>query len=142
MLPALYLTGILTILRLIDVGMESLQSHVTVAKIRRHYRSLGGPAEMLFEGALGRWPEGALDSGHVLGPLLGLLTTAASMIACVNGFIGGAGAAILIYRYVAPSMTVAMLVAVAFLIAQMAIVLAYQMWRIKLVAQLAKERGL
>ena len=141
-IPALYVMGLLTIMRLVDVGMESMQSEVTVAKIRRYYRSLGAPADVLFEEPLGRWPEGKLDSGHVIGEVLGLLTTAASMIACVNGFIGGAGVALLLYHLVPASIAVSVLAGAVFVVAQVAIVFAYQMWRINIVVRLAEDRSL
>ena len=141
-IAALYLAGLLTILRLVDVGMESMQSEVTIAKIRRYYRTLGPPAERLFEEPLGRWPEGKMDSANITGELLGLLTTAASMIACVNGFIGGAALALLLYHLVSTGVTVSVLAAALFAVAQVAAVLAYQMWRINLVVGLAKDRSL
>lgn len=141
-IPALYLTGLLTIMRLVDVGMESMQSEVTIAKIRRYYRTLGPPADMLFEEPLGRWPEGKLDSGHVIGELLGLLTTAASMIACVNGFIGGAGIALLVYHLVPAGVTVSVLAGALFVIAQVAAATGYQMWRINKMVRLAEDRSL
>jgi hypothetical protein len=141
-IAALYLTGLLTILRLVDVGMESMQSEVTIAKIRRYYRTLGEPAEALFEVPLGRWPEGKLDSGHVIGEVLGLLTTAASMIACVNGFIGGAGLALLLYHLVPTGVAVAVLAGAVFVVVQVAVAYAYQMWRINVVVRLAEDRSL
>jgi hypothetical protein len=142
MIPALYAMGTLTIMRLVDVGMESLQSMVTVAKIRRYYRALGEPAELLFEEPLGRWPEGQMDSGHVTGQLFGLLTTAASMIACVNGFIGGTGISLLLYHLAQAGVAISALSGAAFVIAQIAIVCAYQMWRINFVVKLATDRSL
>lgn len=141
-IAAVYLAGLLTFLRLVDVAMESMQSEVTIAKIRRFYRTLGPPADILFEVPLGRWPEGKLDSGHVIGELLGLLTTAASMIACVNGFIGGAGLALLAYHLVPTSTTVAVLAGSVFVIGQVATAYAYQTWRINVVVRLADDRSL
>ena len=141
-IAALYATGLLTIMRLVDVGMESMQSEVTIAKIRRYYRTLGGPADVLFEEPLGRWPEGKLDSGHVTGPLFGLLTTAASMIACVNGFVGGAGLALLVYHLVPAGIAVSALAGAVFVVAQVAAAYAYQTWRINMIVRLAEARAL
>jgi hypothetical protein len=141
-IPALYLTGLLTIMRLVDVGMESLQSLVTIAKIRRHYRSLGEPANKLFEEPLGRWPEGKLDPGHVLGRVFGSLTTAASMIACVDGFIGGAGIALLLFHLIQTGVAVSVLTGAAFVVAQVALACVYQLWRINIIARLAEDRSL
>ena len=139
-IPALYVMGILTIMRLVDVAMESMQSEVTVAKIRRFYRSLGPPADALFEEPLGRWPEGKLDSGHVTGEVFGLLTTAASIIACVNGFIGGAGLALLLYHLAGASIAASVLAGAAFVVAQVSIAYVYQNWRINLIVKLAADR--
>lgn len=141
-MAALYATGLLTIMRLVDVAMESMQSEVTIAKIRRYYRTLGSPADVLFEEPMGRWPEGKLDSGNVIGEILGLLTTAASMIACVNGFIGGAGVALLLYHLTQASIAVSGLAGVLFIFAQVAIVYRYQNRRINLMIKLATDRGL
>lgn len=141
-IAAVYLTGLLTFMRLVDVAMESMQSEVTIAKIRRHYRTLGAPAEVLFEVPLGRWPEGKMDSGHVIGQVLGLLTTAASMIACVNGFIGGAALALLAYHLVSTSVAVSVVVGATFVVAQVATAYAYQMGRINVIVRLAEVRTL
>lgn len=141
-IAAVYATGLLTTFRLVDVAMESMQSEVTIAKIRHYYRTLGGPAEQLFEEPLGRWPEGKLDSAHVTGEILGLLTTAASMIACVNGFIGAAGLALLVYHLASTSVAVAVLAGAIFVVAQVAVAFAYQTRRINLLVRLAKDRSL
>ncbi len=141
-ISAVYLTGLLTFLRLVDVAMESMQSEVTIAKIRRYYRTLGAPADVLFEVPLGRWPEGKMDSGHVIGQVLGLLTTAASMIACVNGFIGGAGLALLAYHLVPAGVAVSVLAGATFAVAQIAIAYAYQTWRTNIIVRLAEDRTL
>jgi hypothetical protein len=140
-LLVLFLTGLLTILRLIDIGMESLQSHVTIARVRGYYRALGKTAEALFDKPHGRWPEGKTDSGHIIGPVLGLLTTAASMIACVNAFIGGALLALLLVGLLHVSLTVSVLAGAAFVLAQIIAVYRYQGWRIGLLIQFAKTSG-
>lgn len=141
-IAAVYVTGLLTFMRLVDVAMESMQSEVTIAKIRSYYRTLGEPADTLFEVPLGRWPEGKMDSGHIIGQVLGLLTTAASMIGCVNGFIGGAGLALLIYHLVPTSVAIALLTGSLFAVAQVAFAYAYQNGRINIMVQLAKDRDL
>lgn len=140
-IPTLYLIGLLTIMRLIDVGMESMQSEITIAKIRRYYRSLGAPADKLFEEPLGRWPEGRLDSGSITGEVFGLLTTAASMIACVAGFIGGAGIGLLSHHWLGTSIAVAIMAGAAFVILQVAAACLYQNWRINMMVKLADDRA-
>lgn len=140
-LVVLFLAGLLTILRLVDISMESLQSHVTIARIRGYYRSLSKDAEAYFDMAHGRWPEGRTDSGHITGPLLGLLTTAASMIACVNAFIGGALLALLLVNLLRIDLTVSVVAGAVFALAQVVASYRYQSWRIDLVIKFAQTAG-
>ena len=140
-LVVLFLAGLLTILRLVDIMMESMQSHVTIARIRGYYRSLGKDAEALFDKAHGRWPEGRTDSGHITGPLLGLLTTAASMIACVNAFLGGALLALLLVNLLRIDLTISVAAGAVFALAQVVAFYRYQGWRIDLVITFAQTAG-
>ena len=140
-LTVLFLAGLLTILRLVDISMESMQSHVTIARIRGYYRSLGKEAEAWFDKVHGRWPEGRTDSGHITGPLLGLLTTAASMIACVNAFIGGALLALLLDN-LRIDLTVSVVAGAVFALAQVVAFYRYQTWRIDLVIKFAQSAGI
>jgi len=137
-----YLTGFLTFMRLVDVAMESMQSEIMIARVRRYYRTIGAPAEHLFEVPLGRWPEGKMDSGHVIGQVLGLLTTAASMIACVNAFVGGSGFALLIFHLGQADVATSVITGTAFAVAQVAIAYFYQTWRINRMVRLAEDRSL
>ena len=140
-LLVLFLAGLLTILRLVDISMESLQSHVTIARIRGYYRSLSKDAEAYFDKSHGRWPEGRTDSGHITGPLLGLLTTAASMIGCVNAFIGGALLALLLANLLQADLTVSVILGAVFALAQVVAFYRYQTWRIDLVIKFAQTAG-
>lgn len=141
-LPMLFFVGVLTTLRLVDVSMESLQSFVTVARVREHYRTLGKPAAILFDKAHGRWPEGKTDSGQIIGSVLGLLTTAASMICCVNAFVGGAGLALFLVNFVDSRLFVAVVVGTIFALVQIVGFYRYQKWRIELVAKFAESAAL
>ena len=141
-LPTLFLVGLLTTLRLVDISMESLQSFVTVARIRNFYRTLGKPAKALFDKAHGRWPEGKNDSGQIIGPVLGLMTIAASMICCVNAFVGGAGVALLLVHSSGVQLVVAIGVGMVFVLLQIASFYRYQKQRITLVEKFAESAGL
>ena len=138
----LFVSGLLTTLRLIDIGMESLQSHVMVARIRAHYRSLGGTAKTMFDPGHGRWPEGRTDSGRISGPFLGLMTTAASMIACVNGVVGGSLVALLLHWLAHLSLGPAIGLGALFALVKVAGFYLYQGRRIARVSDLATEAGL
>ena len=96
-IPAIVLLGVFTVLRLVDIAVENMQAHIHIARIRAHYRSLGDDAAELFSADSGRWPEGPEPSQRV-GPFIGIMTTAASMVACINAFVAGAGAALLAYE--------------------------------------------
>lgn len=140
-LPVLFLAGLLTTLRLVDIGMESLQSHVTIARIRGHYRALGQPAELIFDKAHGRWPEGKTDSGQIIGPMLGILTTAASMIACVNGLVGAVAMSMLLFHLAHTGLAVSIVAGTAFALGQVVAIYRYQNKRIAMVAKLATDTG-
>ena len=140
-LPVLYVAGALTTLRLIDISMESLQSFVNVARIREQYRRNGLEAKKLFDPAHGRWPEGRTDSGQISGPFLGLMTTAASMIGVVNAFVGGAGVALVLFKF-GGGVPVSLSAALLFALIQLVVLYRYQKWRISQVEQFAKSAGL
>lgn len=130
-IPAVYLLGLFTVMRLVDTSLEHMQCLTSIARIRSYYRSLGPEAEALFAAHLGRWPE-AVESTPALrlGLLLAHLGTTASMIAVTNNVLAGVGVAILVKNLVDPSrawlaipagIALAVLLSVAFL--------AYQRWR-------------
>ena len=83
-LPALFLLGIFTVLRLIDIAAENMQAHIGIARIRGYYRTLTAEAEVYFSADRGRWPEAKTEPSLRIGPLIGYLTTGASMIAFIN----------------------------------------------------------
>ena len=141
-LPMLFFVGVLTTLRLVDVSMESFQAYVTVARVRDFYRTLGRAAETLFDKAHGRWPEGKTDSGQIIGPVLGLLTTAASMICCVNAFVGGAGLALLLVDAFGSRLFVACAFGATFALIQITGCYRYQKRRIEMVQRFAESAAL
>jgi hypothetical protein len=141
-LPVLFLVGLLTTLRLTDIMAESLQAFVTVARVRSFYRSLGPEPAALFDPAHGRWPEGKTDSGQVTGPVLGMMTTAASMIGCVNAFIGAAGIALLLIHALNMALLPAAAAGALVGVAQVVGLYYYQKRRIERVAEFARNAGL
>src|SRR4029434_9968309 len=56
-LPALFLLGIFTVVRLVDTGIENQQFLAGIARIRSYYRTLTPEAALYFSAASGRWPE-------------------------------------------------------------------------------------
>ena len=96
-LPALFLLGLFTVVRLVETGLESMQYLAGIARIRRFYRTTLGPdAAVQFAAAAGRWPEVASPATR-FGDLLGFLGTTASMIAVINNVVVGAAVALLVH---------------------------------------------
>ncbi len=93
-LPVVFLLGVFTVVRLVDTSLESMGYLSGIARIRAHYRRLGADAERLFSAENGRWPEAKAPS-LALGRALAFLGTTASMIAVVNGVVGGASVMLL-----------------------------------------------
>ena len=101
-LPALFVLGIFTILRMVDIAAENIQAHIGIARIRAFYRTLGPLGEEYFAADRGRWPEAAKSEPSLrAGPLIGYLTTAAIMIASINAIVGAAGVSLLVQHVLA-----------------------------------------
>src|SRR5262245_36095627 len=93
-LPAVFLLGIFTVVRLVDSTLESRQYLTGIARIRAYYRTLGPEAERHFAPGYGRWPE--VESPALrFGPVLAFFGTTASMIAVINNVVAGVGMALL-----------------------------------------------
>jgi hypothetical protein len=94
-LPALFMLGLFTTVRLVDAMIENQQCLRGIARIRGYYRTLTPDAAAYFSAESGRWPEGQAAPSLWLGSLVAFLTTAASMIAVINAIVAGAGVALL-----------------------------------------------
>jgi hypothetical protein len=93
-LPTVFLTGIFTVVRLVETALESMHYLDGIACIRGRYRMFGPDAARHFAPENGRWPE--VESPAVrLGPTLGFFGTTASMIAVIDNAVPGAGIALL-----------------------------------------------
>jgi hypothetical protein len=94
-LPAVFVLGLFTVLRLVDIAAESMQLHIGIAHVRSYYRTLGAEAEIIFAAGRGRWPEAKTEPALRIAPLFGYLTTVAIMIAFINATVAGAGITLL-----------------------------------------------
>src|SRR5262249_36887807 len=93
-LPAVFVLGIFTVVRLVETALESAHCLDGIARIRAYYRTISPEAARLFAPELGRWPE--VESPALrLGPAFGFFGTTASMIAVINSVVGGVGIALL-----------------------------------------------
>jgi len=100
-LPAVFLLGIFTVVRLVETALESMHCLDGIARIRGHYRTLGPEAARLFSPESGRWPE--VESPALrFGPGLAFFGTTASMIAVINNAVAGVGLAFFV-QFLSPS---------------------------------------
>jgi hypothetical protein len=93
-LPAVFLLGIFSVVRLVETALESMHYLDGIARIRGYYRTLGPDAARQFSPENGRWPEVESPASR-LGPVFALFGTTASMIAVINNVVAGAGIALL-----------------------------------------------
>src|SRR5688572_21401803 len=100
-LPAVFVLGIFTVVRLVETALESMQCLNGIARIRGYYRTLSPEAAHYFAPKYGRWPEGESPALR-FGPALAFFGTTASMIAVINNVAAGVGMALLT-RFVSPA---------------------------------------
>jgi hypothetical protein len=100
-LPAVFVLGLFTVVRLVETALESQQYLHGIARIRGYYRTLGPEAAHHFAPEYGRWPEVEAPALR-LGSALAFFGTTASMIAVINNVVAGVGLALLT-RFLSPS---------------------------------------
>ena len=143
LLPAVFLLGIFTFVRLVDTGIEDQQFLARIARIRSYYRTLTPEAAVYFSTASGRWPESSASPGHRFGPRVALFTTAASMIAFINSFVAGAGFTLLASNLLAPGQIVfALMIGIGTALVIVAAFLAFQGWKYRVEATQAPRSPL
>ena len=106
-LPALFLLGEFTYIRLLENSIEDVLLQRSIKRIRRYYLGLHPDAADFFSDAADgpgrRAPAVPGGLGGVAGQVMyhswvQLLFTAASMVAAINSILGGAGVALLVRR--------------------------------------------
>jgi hypothetical protein len=100
-LPAVFVLGIFTVVRLVETALDSMHCLDGIARIRAYYRTLGPEAARHFSPKSGRWPE-VEDPALRFGAGLAFFGTTASMIAVINNAVAGAALALLV-RFLRPS---------------------------------------
>jgi hypothetical protein len=129
-LPALFILGVFTAVRLVDSNLEGMLYLHGIARIRGYYRSLGAAAAEQFAPEYGRWPENQSWPALRLGPFVGFITTTASMVAFLNSIVAAVGVAMLASGPLGRQRTtVASEIGAAVALALMALFLVYQKWR-------------
>jgi hypothetical protein len=129
-LPALFILGLFTAVRLVDSNLEALQYLGSIARIREYYRTLGPEAAEQFSADSGRWPENQSAPSLRMGPFVGFITTTASMVAFLNSVVAGVGVAMLAGGLLRERRTVvASLIGAGVALVVMALFFVYQKWR-------------
>jgi hypothetical protein len=129
-LPALFLLGVFTVVRLVDSAIENMQYLDGIARIRAYYRTLTPEAAVHFAAQRGRWPEARSAPSLHLGSLVAFLTTTASMVAFINSIVAGSGVTLLAGNLLGAGRTgLALALGVAAAVVLMVAFLAFQRWR-------------
>jgi hypothetical protein len=131
-LPALFLLGVFTVVRLVDTVLENNQCLAGIARIRGYYRTLSPDAATVFAAEYGRWPEAAPAPALGLGRTLAFLGTTASMIAFINSVVAGVGIALLVTAAAGgDQMGLGLIFGVVTVALLMGAFLAYERWRFR-----------
>jgi hypothetical protein len=130
-LPAVFLMGLMTVVRLVDLILENQQYLAGIARIRGRYRSLGSEAARYFAPEYGRWPEAAVVPSLRHGPLIATLGTTATMVAFINSVIGGAGVALALAAVFGHNRLLAVGGGIGAAAVLSAVFVAYQQWRMR-----------
>jgi uncharacterized membrane protein len=140
-LPAVFVLGIFTVVRLVETALDSMHCLDGIARIRAYYRTLGPEAARHFSPESGRWPE-VEDPALRLGPGFAFFGTTASMIAVINNAVAGAALALLV-RFLRPSAPTWLDVAVGIVGALVLTWLfyLYQRWRFNDYEVRTRQRG-
>ena len=130
-LPAVFLLGLFTVIRLVDVTLEYQHCLRGIAHIRGYYRTLGPEGADYFAAERGRWPEARSTPALQLGASIGFFTTTATMVAFINTFVAGAGITLLTRHLLDAPTPVALLTGVGTALVLVAVFFAYQKQRFR-----------
>ena len=129
-LPAVFLLGLFTVVRLVDAAIEYNHFLTGMARIRGYYRTLTPEAADYFAAEGGRWPEARRTPALRLGTFIAFITTIASMVAFINSIVAATGVTLLANDRLGGGQTgLALGLGVAAAAILMAVFLAYQRWR-------------
>ena len=128
-LPAVFVLGLFTVVRLVDALVEYNRFLAGIARVREQYRALSPEAAAFFAAEHGRWPEEGGTPALGLGAFIAFITTTASMVAFVNSVVAGAGVALLAGLVARDRTGLVVALGVVTAAVLMAAFFAYQRWR-------------
>jgi hypothetical protein len=129
-LPALFVLGLFTAVRLVDSNLEGILYLHAIARIRQYYRTLSPEAGEYFAPEFGRWPENPSWPALGMGVFVGFITTTASLVALLNSIVAAVGVAMLLGEPLGERQTgMASLIGAGVALLLMALFFGYQKWR-------------
>lgn len=129
-LPAVFLLGVFSVVRLVDTALENMHYLTGIAHIRSYYRTLTPEAASYFAADTGRWPEARKTPSLRSGLLVAFLGTSASMIAFINNVVAGSGVTLLVNHLLGGDRHgIALGCGAATVIVLTMVFLSYQRWR-------------
>ncbi len=141
-LSGVFFLGLFTIMRLVDTMLEYQRCLAGIARIRGYYRTLTPEAAVYFSAKTGRWPEAQSTPPLWLGPVVGFLTTAASIVSLLNSIVAGAGVALVVgYARAGEQTGLALLPGIVTAVVLMVGFLAYQRWRYSISKTAESQEG-
>jgi hypothetical protein len=90
LLPAVFILGIFTVVRLVDTTLENQQYLTGISRIRGYYKTLSPEASKYLRPDTARWPEAPIPPSLMQGTFIAMLGTTAAMIAFLNNLVAGA----------------------------------------------------
>lgn len=133
-LPAVFLLGVFTVIRLVDTAAENMQYLAGIARVRSYYRTLGREALTYFAAESGRWPEATSPPSQSLGPFIATLGTTATMIAFIDSIVAGAVVTLGIHALLGRDhVGIALSCGIVSVVVLMMAFVAYQRWRFSIV---------
>lgn len=128
--PAVFLMGALTVLRLVDISVESAMAYIAIARIRDRYRTLSEEAVDVFKKEMGRWPEGVSNPDLRLGAFFGYWTSAAAMVATIDAFVGAGTLTLILHLGLGWNLWIGLVVGAVFCASVLSLFHQYQKLRI------------
>lgn len=129
-LPAIFILGVFTIIRLVDISLEYLHARIALNRILSWYKTLTPDRSLQLAFETNRPIAGTDNPALRFGPAIAGLTTIAAMVMTINAFVGAVGV-VLIADSLGLTTRAAWLLGAATLVAQVAGFFGYQTWRLK-----------
>jgi hypothetical protein len=141
-LPAVFILGVFTVVRLVDTTLENQQYLTGIARIRGYYKTLAPEAARYLRADTARWPEAPVPPSLTQGPFFAMLGTTAAMIAFLNNLVAGAAVTLGVIALMGSDrLGIALVAGVATTAIFMSLFLTYQKRRFEGLQRLFKSTG-